>query len=371
MEGGKQRRAGKPEGWRGPLLKDAMRNAKQKKLDGGVWRLTAKVDFKTKYSWQLTFHAHICSFFPLSCTVFHRIKMVYFLAFLYPLPLLEPPHERWIGHNAGIEFPGVWMLGLSFPSASLSSWSLIPHSPGNPYSVPHVRNGTKDYCFRVTLLWLPKFFLVLASQNARRQGRRFVLQKACHLLGPHPALQWMEDSLPSFVIPSTPWGNPSDKGQKEPTVLLTRDSPKLLASPSVYMLSIKDGNVLTKTCFLLVLFIQIVKAFTRCQNQVVQNAVEWDEVIFPIGVFRQSISPIWRQQKFPGPYITFHVHTSKCTNAQIYTYTFIYYAYSSYLHKWLVKNTWNKGHMFRNPYQTPLKYKSMEVLTLLTPALSP
>ena len=167
----------------GPLLKDGMRNAKQKKLDSGVWRLTAKVDFKTKYSWQLAFHAHICSFFPLSCTVFHRINKVYFLSFLYPLPLLEPPYERWIGHNAGIEFSGVWMLGLSFPSASLSSWSLIPHSPGNPYSVPHVRNGTKDYCFRVTLLWLPKFLLVLASQNVLRQGRRFVFQKACHLQG--------------------------------------------------------------------------------------------------------------------------------------------------------------------------------------------
>lgn len=197
-----------------------MRHAKQKKLDSGVWRLTAKVDFKTKYSWQLAFHAHICSFFPLSCAVFHRINKVYFLSFLYPLPLLEPPYERWIGHNAGIEFPGVWMLGLSFPSASLSSWSLIPHSPGNPYSVPHVSNGTKDYCFSGTFLWLPKFYwCLLLKTSLGKEGdlcfRKLVTYRVT--LGPHPAPQRMEDSLPSFVIPS-PRGNPSDKGQKEPRV---------------------------------------------------------------------------------------------------------------------------------------------------------
>lgn len=132
-----------------------------------------------------------------------------------------------------------------------------------------------------------------------------------------------------------------------------------------------NGYVPSKTCFLLVLFIQIVKAFTWCQNQVVQNAVEWDAVIFPVPIFRQSISPIWRQQKFPGPYITFPKYSMYIqVNAQIYTYTLMYYTYSSYLHKWLAKDIWNRRYMFRNSYQTPLKYKSVEVITVPTPALS-
>lgn len=40
-----------------------------------------------------------------------------------------------------------------------------PHSPGNPHSVPHVRNGTKDYCLNVMVLLLPRLLLALVSQN--------------------------------------------------------------------------------------------------------------------------------------------------------------------------------------------------------------
>lgn len=223
------------------------------------------------------------------------------------------------------------MLVLSFLECEcLVCLFQVPASAADPWSLTLQETLTQSRTWGMVLRIIvsgscccgfPSFsWCLLLKMSVGKEGdscfRKLVTYRVS--LGPHPALQWMEDSLPSFVIPSTPWGDPSDKDQKEPTVLLTPDSPKLLASPSVRMLSIKDGNVLTETCFLLVLFLQIVKAFTWCQNQVVQNAVEWDEVIFPIRVFRQSISPIWRQQKFPGPYITFHVHTSKCTNIHIH-----------------------------------------------------
>lgn len=98
-----------------------------------------------------------CSFLPHACTSFYRIKKVYFLSFLYPLPLMEPPYERWIGDNAGIEWPGCecWVCLFQVPAPAADPQSLNqPHSPGNPHSLPHMRNGIKNYCLNIMLLLL-------------------------------------------------------------------------------------------------------------------------------------------------------------------------------------------------------------------------
>lgn len=81
-----------------------------------------------------------------------------------------------------------------------------PHSPGTPHSVPHVRNGTKDYCLNVMLLFLPKLPLARFSQKIFICKEEIGLSERVSLIGPH--LGYIQHScmrlaggLPSFVIP--------------------------------------------------------------------------------------------------------------------------------------------------------------------------
>lgn len=123
-------------------------------------KIKSKVDFKTKYSCQLAFSTQIL-FIHSFCTFFYRIKKVSFLPFVYPLPPWSPLMKDGLETMPVLSGLGCECLVclLQVPASAADPWALNQlHSPGNPHSLPHRRNGIKEYSLNVTLLRYPSFY---------------------------------------------------------------------------------------------------------------------------------------------------------------------------------------------------------------------
>lgn len=207
-EGVKQRSTGKPEGWRGTSAERWDEECKTEETWQWSLRLKAKVDFKTKYSSNCLFIPTSCSLFPLSFT--GLIRFIFSPSFI-PSPSWSPLMKDGLDTMlvlSGLKCECLVCL-FQVPASAADPWSLNQlHSPGNPYWVSHtwgmvlriIVSMARCCCF-------PNFYWhLLLKMSICKEGDSYIRKLVTYRVTVrlHTALQWMQDRLPSFVIPSTP-----------------------------------------------------------------------------------------------------------------------------------------------------------------------